>query len=418
MSPASAFAEYVRPDWVRRLIAMGPSVGGARELVPLDVEEMVIAGCRSAGVDAPDAGADLGDGDWMARLRELVAFLDDADAMHAVGRLMTRQEIIRAVQTRLLVARRRADEPAVAGQRIDAPLVITGPARSGTTILFELLALDPDVRAPAAWEAIHPRPLPGREHEDRRALAECEQELWTDVSPEFAPIHELRADLPVECVTIMAPAFTSGHWSMVGAAGWMTPAEPGYAYHRAALQDLQADDGHGDRRWLLKTPGHLMTMDDLFAAYPDVKVVQTHRDPVKTMPSTVSTTATTMWMRSDDIDVDLLAALVTDAFAGILIDVGERRASGDLPDEQFADVRFTDMMRDPTGTVGAAYDRLGLDFTDEHAAAITEYLENKPRGKFGTHRYTAAQWSLDADALREQMTPYTDRFGIELESEE
>ena len=37
-----------------------------------------------------------------------------------------------------------------------APVVIIGPARSGTTILFELLALDPDLRVPTAAEALHP----------------------------------------------------------------------------------------------------------------------------------------------------------------------------------------------------------------------------------------------------------------------
>ena len=36
-------------------------------------------------------------------------------------------------------------------------------------------------------------------------MAECEQELWADIQPEFAAIHELRADLPVECVTLTLP---------------------------------------------------------------------------------------------------------------------------------------------------------------------------------------------------------------------
>ena len=46
-------------------------------------------------------------------------------------------------------------------------------------------------------------------------MTEAEQELWADVQPEFASMHELRSDLPVECITISSPSFGGSHWSMV-----------------------------------------------------------------------------------------------------------------------------------------------------------------------------------------------------------
>ena len=46
-------------------------------------------------------------------------------------------------------------------------------------------------------------------------MAEAEQELWADVQPEFAAIHEMRSDLPVECITICMPSFAGNHWAMV-----------------------------------------------------------------------------------------------------------------------------------------------------------------------------------------------------------
>ena len=65
-----------------------------------------------------------------------------------------------------------------------------------------------NARAPLAWEVLHPVPFGGATEEQRRSMSECEQELWADVQPEFAAIHELRSDLPVECVTLTLP--TSG----------------------------------------------------------------------------------------------------------------------------------------------------------------------------------------------------------------
>jgi hypothetical protein len=140
---------YRRPDWVRRLNVMADAIGGdARRLVPIDGVSML--------ADAPPAG-DFGDPDWRARFADLAAALD-ASPMHVVGRLMTRQELLRTLRTRIMLGRALDATPAIAAERVTAPMIVTGPARSGTTILFELLSLDATLRAPLACEALHPLP--------------------------------------------------------------------------------------------------------------------------------------------------------------------------------------------------------------------------------------------------------------------
>ena len=151
------------------------------------------------------------------------------------------------------------------------------------------------------------------------------------------------------------------------------------------------------------------------AAYPDVTVIQTHRDPAKTMPSTVSTTALVQWLRTDDIDVDAPAEVIGAVFGGALSSVAAARADGSFP-VPVGDVRFTDMIADPADTIGRAYAELDREFTAEHAAAIEAYVRDKPKGRFGHHRYTADDWGFDADALRTEMNDYLDRVGIQIES--
>lgn len=130
---------YTRPDWVRRLNAMGPAAGGAARAVPLVAGHLLDHTRASTGIDDP---GDLGDGDWEGRLRTLVAAVD-ANDLHVVGRLMTREELLRALRTRFLLGEARRRDPSIAEEVVEAPIVVTGPARSGTTILFELLGLDP-----------------------------------------------------------------------------------------------------------------------------------------------------------------------------------------------------------------------------------------------------------------------------------
>jgi hypothetical protein len=402
---------YARPDWVRRLNAMADAAGSARHLVPLDAGALIDAARETTGVS--DFG-DVGDGDWEGRLRSLVTAIDSSD-LTVVGRLMTREELLRCLRTRIHLGAERTGNPAVAEEQIVAPVVVTGPARSGTTILFELLALDAGLRSPIATDVLHPA-LPGTvDVATRRAMTESEQELWADVQPEFAAIHELRSDLPVECITICAPSFAGSHWSMVldDPGDWAPDPVADFALHKAVLQSVQ--HGKPTKQWLLKTPAYLFMFDDLLTAYPDASVVFTHRDPARTMPSTVSTTAMVRWIRSDNLDLPALAELINVLFSAGLNTVADRHNDGTLP-KQTGHVRFTELMSDPATAIAAAYDGIGRVFTDEHRDAIARYLAEKPRGKHGRHDYTAADWGYDARALRGDTATYISTFGIISES--
>ncbi len=408
MPPIANLSEYyTRPDWVRRINAMGDSVGGAQRLIPFDAEALV----RTA-IDSTGGLSDFGafDGDWHTRFTSLIAELEATARLHTLGRLMTRQELLRGLRTRLLLTHARNETPDIADEKIVAPLVITGPPRSGTSILFELLALDPNARAPLAWEVLHPLPFDGATEAARRAMGECEQEFWADVQPEFAAIHELRSDLPVECVTLTLPSFTGGHWGMIAhMPNWVADYPATMDYHRALLQTLQY--GGPPRNWVLKTPLYLVFIDLLFATYPDAWVVHTHRDPLKTEPSSLSTLATVRWERSDEVELPEAGGT---GLGDMMIHLAKRRAAGELPD-RIVDLHFTELVANPVAAVEKLYGQMDRPFLGEHADAIRRYIEAKPKGKFGKHKYSPEEWGFDPVKLREKMRPYTDHYGVALE---
>ncbi len=73
MSPIKNLSEhYTRPDWVRRINAMGDSVGGAEKLIPLGADVLM----RTA-IDSTGGLTDFGDfdGDWHARFTSLITEL-------------------------------------------------------------------------------------------------------------------------------------------------------------------------------------------------------------------------------------------------------------------------------------------------------------------------------------------------------
>jgi len=406
-----------QPDWVRRLNYLGAMVGGSRRLVRLEAEELIEEACEGTGL------TDFGEPGWEDAFRVLVDSLQREVDLHTVGRLMTRAELLRALRNRLLLTDACGAEPAIVREAVVAPLLIAGQGRTGTSILFELLALDANNRAPLAWEAASPvAPPPGTLAEGitREQIAETVNEFFADVQPAIRAAHEHRWDLPVECIRFMDADFGSDWWAMLYAAwSWLAwraehPGDAAYRWHRRVLQLLQY--GRGDaRRWLLKSPAHLGNLDRLLRQYPDIRIVHTHRDPVRSVPSTVSLSMLMRTSRANGVDARLLGQMVVAGYGGMLRKVIGERDAGLIPAAQITDLHFQDLMRDPVAAVERVYDALGLPFTTGFADAIRDYLARKPRDHFGKHRYRAEDYGLSNAGLREEFRFYTDHYAIALE---
>ncbi len=409
--------QLTHPEWVRRLNLFGDVVGDPRRIVNLDADELL--GLARAMTNCDDLGEDEWPG-WEETYRRTLTALDQEGDLHLLGRVLTRGEVLRVLATWLRLQRMWTSHPALSAEPIAAPLFVVGPPRSGTTILHELLALDPELRAPLGWEALHP--LPDTPAERRRALAECEQELWADIHPEFMKMHELAADLPCECVHLTAYDFAAPYWSMLHDSasfmewqlGHLETIPRGYRLHRRMLQTLQ--HGAKRRRWLLKSPYHLSMMPALYAEYPDALVIHTHRDPRKFIASLASILAALRFMRSDRVDVAALARAMMTTYQTLLEQVIAQRENGAIPNGRIVDSHFIALMADPVRALRRIYEKLELDWPNGHDEVITRYLDAKPKAKHGEHVYTLGDVGLDEASVRVTFADYLAHYGIAEES--
>ena len=239
-------------------------------------------------------------------------------------------------------------------------------------------------------------------------------------------MHELASDLPCECVHFLAYDFAGPHWSMLYDTptfmGWqLERIEPllarVYRLHRRMLQTFQ--HGSEPRRWLLKSPGHLQTLAQVFAEYPDAKVIHTHRDPRRFIASLVSLLAVLRFTRSDEVDTETLGPLMELTYQMFLEQVIDQRESGTIPNDRIVDSHFLDLMADPVASLRRLYDELEMDWPANHDRTVRDYLAAKPKGKHGEHRYTFADVGLDEDSVRNTFpatsttteSPKRSRFG-------
>ncbi len=403
------------PPHRTRLIRLLNGIGGV--ITPswpsLDSEGIVRAAKRKAKSE------EVGDESFLKALPILLETVEREAQLTWIGRVACRQSFVMALESRFGIYRHRARHPEIVGVPIERPIFIVGFPRSGTTILFNLLAQDPANRAPLGWETQFPNPPPEtttymtdpRIEKARKYFGRMDA-----MAPSLASIHEVGAELPQECMPILAHSMLSPQASIAfnvpSYQRWVDDqdAAPAYAYHRHFLEHLQSR--HMKKRWVLKSPVHLATLDALLDEYPDARLIFTHRDPAKTIPSLASLVYTVRGIVTDAVDPKKVGPEQFDWWAKSLdhaMQVRDRHAD---KSDQFMDIQFEEVIADPVAALARVYDRFGIPWSDEVENRMRTFLAENPRGKHGSHHYELEDFGIELAQIRERFAAYCRAFEI------
>ena len=372
-----------------------------------------------------DGQGDFGDGPFLEPLQRLLDSLAREARLNALGRLIASERVLGHTVNRLNYVADRKRFPGIAQEAIVAPVFIIGMPRTGTTILHDILAQDPDTRAPLTWEAMFPSPPPEAAtlHSDPR-IARCAATCPSvDLQiPAFKAMHPMGATLSQECVTMMGEAMCTplfhNQFRVPTYQDWVDHEADWshvYTFHRRQLQHLQ---WHNRReRWVLKTGAHLWGLEHLLETYPDARIVFTHRDPVKSMTSYASLTSLVRTMGSDQVDPHEIAADWTARLRRVLDHGVAVRSAKKYPRAVFYDMHFQDFVRNPFAEVEKIYAALSLPMSAPGAERMRAYIADHPKGKDGIHRYAPADFGVNPGAVREAFGAYMQRFGLAPEAD-
>jgi hypothetical protein len=368
--------------------------------------------------------ADFGGESWREGAERLISELNDGAALTEIGSTIAASDVVEYLTSRLRVVDWVTRNPWIAEADIRPPIVVLGQPRTGTTILFDVLAQDPANRVPLTWEVDLPWPPPETASYDSDPRIEEVDAKLANVDlliPGFRAMHDMGARLGQECVRITAADFRS----MIFSTQYRVPdyqrwllhqadMAHAYRYHRMFLQYLQS--AHPAERWVIKSPAHLWSLEAMFDAYPGALIVQTHRDPLRVVCSLASLVDLLRRLASDDVSISSVAAEWVDDIVLGLDRAVEARRDGTVPTGQAVDVLFRDFVRDPMAVVRTIYERLGIELTAAAEAAMRSFLAANPQEKHGDHKYSFADTGLDAGLLRERTSAYQDFFDIPEES--
>lgn len=410
-------AKPFRPLPIRAMNAVGRalSVFGVKP-ISLTPESMMRAARKSAGLE------DFGPDSFRPGLEKLMESLEREGRLTLFGRFFARRQMLELLGHRLELAEMRRQRPEIADEVIRRPLFIVGLPRTGTTLLYGLLAEDPANRAPLSWEIDQPTPPAETEtyHTDPRiASTQARFDQVNQLAPGFQTIHPVGALMPQECIVPTASEFMSIRFQMCfdceSYDEWLLEQDmrPTYEHHRRFLQHMQSR--HKGERWILKSPGHLGPIDALFDVYPDAMVVQTHRDPLRVIPSVANLEYTMRLVSSDAVDPARVGQQMLSVWSKLLNQGMASRAAHPERERQMLDLSMREVVGDPIACVEKIYRHFELELSGEARDRMKAYLAAHPKDEFGVHRYSLEAFGLEADSVNAAFKGYRERFGIEAE---
>ncbi len=367
---------------------------------------------------AAKAGAsDFGDDTVREPLEVLRQSIAEDARLTSFGRLVLRQLVTGALIERLKVIDWAKHHPEVREERIERPWIILGLPRTGTTLLSFLLGLDPVARPLVQWEASHPVPPPDlATHAEDPRIAEVAKQFaqLETLNPAIRAMHPFGATLATECVTLLAfdlRALSFETQGLISGYGrWLeaTDMRGAYAMHKLSLQILQSR--LPTQSWALKTPNHLWCLDLVREFYPDARLIWTHRDPGKVVPSVAS--LNTSLHRANSDAVDPLA--VGREWDGKL-HLGVSRALAF--DEQqsgtwCSHLLYSDLMADPIEAVRRIYAEQDSEVHPLHVRRMEAWVQQRGQDAFGRHGYDPADFGLTLSGIRERYADYIARYDI------
>jgi len=339
-----------------------------------------------------------------------------------LGRIWLNFLLHRRLVERLKLVNYLKRNPQVEKVQIRSPIFIVGLPRTGSTFLFNLMALADNVQTLKLWELVYPVPSPYDPLTDEQRIRLLQAALFFQrtFSPQLDKIHYMRPQIPEEETLWFSqnnwfPGLTVGT-STKGIEEWFLnqqdpkgeKALPMYQDFRNVLRMRQIEsEKDGPPQWLFKgVLIHMHVLPALFRVFPDAKIIYLRRDPCEVVASAASleTEIGRHFQRLNEKEHGPQRMPMLIAFEKAMQDY-RNTLPKEQEQKQFFTIEYKKMLEDPIQTVKNAYDHFGMDLSETFVQRVQQYLKKNPQHKHGKHTYNLKKFGLTDEKVREAFAP-------------
>lgn len=360
--------------------------------------------------------SDLGEPLFFEGLNKLIDSINNEASLNEIGIQAQPIRIQGLLSNRLRFEEDLKKFPEILDQEIIAPIVIVGLPRTGSTMTHRLLASDPNHTAMLWWEGRYPALLPGEKRGDieaRMELGKAEVDAVVAASPEALDIHPWDYKGADEEILLLEHNFLStvpeSFMALPSYSEWIEEQDHTLAYEdlKKFIQYLQwQNPGREKKRWVLKSPHHLGFIDKMISVFPDAKIIQTHRDPIKTVPSFCSMCANLFEPLTTNFDKVFIGKHWSNKLTRALnhcMNISEQH-----PDN-FLDLEFLNMIKDPIDEMKKIYEFIGEPFGEKTEVAMEAWREEN-KHEMGAHKYSLEEYDLTESQINNNFAKYQQKY--------
>ena len=411
VSPATRMCEFTLDAFNvlgKIFSSMGLKIGKA------DADFILRKAMKRSGVNT------IFDDSFIDPLNLLIKNVNEQTNFKLSGQLLFRGFLIHRVSNRLQIDAALDANPEILKQPVERPIVIAALPRTGTTLLHRLFAQDSALRVPLFWEMQYPCPPPNIEAsgiDPRIVQVDKEIAIVNRLVPQFKGIHETGTFLPEECIMLFANDLIGDYFTVFCQLPdydeWLLRQNfcSLYGRHKKQLQLLQYR--HPQKRWVLKAPSHLRALLTLTHTYPDVCIIQTHRDPGEIIASTASLSMTARSFFQYNIRPEIVGKGALEGLGQIIEKSMFDRDQIELnPNSRvrFIDVMYEDIVKNPIETMRSVYAQCDLAWSHSIEQQTMAYLEENRQHRHGKHQHSLEDFGLKKEQVDQRFAAYNKRF--------
>lgn len=296
----------------------------------------------------------------------------------------------------------------------DDPVFIIGHWRTGTTMLHELMALDPRNRCPSTYESLSPNHFLLSERVVRKLA------WW--ILPRTRPFDNMRMsfDRPQEDEAALCLRGQPSPFLTVA-----FPSRPVQDSDTITLEELSARELSAWKarlqrylrlllfkrpgRLVLKSPQHTFRLPVLNAMFPKARFVYLVRDPQAVFPSSVHFWSTMyevyglQTFREQDVRDHVLSTFEQ-------MHARLEATRGQVSSDRFLEMKYEEVTEDPVKQMGRLYEFLGESDFDSIRPAVEQYAQRSRR--YQTNAYALTE--EDREAIHDRWSAYIEKHGYDV----
>jgi hypothetical protein len=375
-------------------------------ITQMDAQTLRQVAERAAGLN------DFGDSYHQEGLEMLLQSIEKDADLHLFGKFGTRLIILNYMTQRLLFVEAQKQTPYVFRTNLNAPFIITGIPRSGTTFLHRMMAIDPNNSGVPFWRLFRPFPTPNK-RDLRESTARWELKFRRPIFPEMDTKHYIREDQEEECVWMSGLTFHSIVFWVIAPvssyAEWLFTQDRTQYYQEYGLLLKAQQQVVPAQKLVLKAPDHTPNLNTLLSVIPNAKIIQLHREPTTCLTSLNSLFYSTHRSVTNDINPQRLAEVNKKMFTHYLETNRNIRDDMVVNDDSLLDIKYSQLVADPIGTVRKIYAHFDTPWSNEYEALLQVFVNQHPKNKYGKHHYKPEQFGQSPQELREHFAPLYDQ---------